>query len=70
MGVKIERGISIIVAYRMYFSTFCCLLPNSIKAAGLWHTMQMDQQFLHAGEFELPTWSAMGKAFQMSVDCK
>lgn len=31
--------------------------------------MQMDQQFLHACEFELSTWSAMCKALQRLVDC-
>lgn len=30
--------------------------------------MQMDLQFLHACEFELSTWSAVHKVFQMLVD--
>lgn len=74
MGVKIrrkgEKRHSICNYYRkIHFSIFCYLLPNYIKSAGLWRIMQMDQLFLHAHEFELSTWSVMGKAFQRLVDC-
>lgn len=32
------------------------------------YIMQIDQQFLHACEFELSTWSVVHKAFQKLAD--
>lgn len=51
-----------------YGRIYCYLLTNYINPAWLWLIMQMDQQFLHACEFELSTWSVMHKEFQMLVD--
>lgn len=51
-----------------YGRIYLYLLTNYIKPAWLWLIMQMDQQFLHACEFELSTWSVVHKEFQMLVD--